>query len=491
MPSAVKWRDGFSAEDTHQLAERQGRVTCGVARDLQSRRCCLTSPLRKSPSFQRSLKLTAPRGLPTLLVSTAKRNAGALGCELTANEADLMGSAGERDRSTSSNFGDFQLGVYADAVKGVNSRYPFDFRSIERKASEALPDWVYRYVSAAAGDGRTQQANIDAYFHYGIIPRMMVSPPERDLSIDLFAKRFESPIFMCPIGLVGLCSPDFQGDVAAARASAATGVPFTLSTFSQAPMEEVIKHAGTTPSFFQLYLPADRELAASLISRAEASGYSALVVTVDSWTLGFRPTDLERGNFPQFRGFCMENYYSDKNFTKHLAKPPREDQPAALAHYAKIFAYPMTWEDLRWIRSQTKLPIAVKGIQHPDDARMAIDNGADVLYCTNHGGRQANSGISTLQLLPGVVKAAGSTPVMFDSGVRDATDAVIALALGATAVGIGRPYAYALSYGASESLTHYLQSFLAEFDLTLAICGFKDIATLKEAGCEQALTIGR
>jgi lactate 2-monooxygenase len=231
--------------------------------------------------------------------------------------------------------------------------------------------------------------------------------------------------------------------------------------------------------------------AASFINRAESAGYSALVVTVDSWTLGYRPRDLERGNFPQFRGFCMENYYSDENFTKHLAKPPREDQPAAAAHYAKIFAHPLTWEDLKWIRSQTNLPIAVKGIQHADDARMAIDNGADVLYCTNHGGRQANSAISTLQLLPGVVKAAGAAPVMFDSGVRDATDAVIALALGATAIGIGRPYAYALSYGGSESLTHSLKSFLAEFDLTLAICGFKDIAALKEAGCEPAMTFGR
>ena len=200
------------------------------------------------------------------------------------------------------------------------------------------------------------------------------------------------------------------------------------------------------------YTSGDRELAASLINRAETSGYSALVVTVDSWTLGYRPMDLERGNFPQFRGYCMQNYYSDENFTKHLAKPPEEDQPAALAHYTKIFANPLTWEDLRWIRSQTKLPIAIKGIQHPDDARLAIDNGADVLYCTNHGGRQANSGISTLQLLPGVVKAAGSTPVMFDSGVRYATDAIIALALGATAVGIGRPYAYALSYGGAEKL---------------------------------------
>jgi lactate 2-monooxygenase len=388
----------------------------------------------------------------------------------------------------SSNFGDFQLGVYNDAVKGVNSRFPFDFRSIERKAAETLPDWVYRYVSAAAGDGRTQQANIDAFSHYGIIPRMMVSPPQRDLSIELFGKHLISPLFLCPIGLVGLCAPDFHGDVAVARASAATGVPFTLSTFSQTPMEGVSKEAGNTPIFFQLYLPDDKELAASFIHRAEAAGYSALMVTVDSWQLGYRPADLERGNFPQFRGFCMQNYYSDENFTKHLAKPPHEDQAAALVHYGEIFAHPLTWEDLRWIRSQTTLPIAIKGIQHADDARMAIDNGADVVYLTNHGGRQANSGISTLQLLPSVVKAAGSTPVMFDSGVRNATDAIIALALGATAVGIGRPYAYALSYGGTESLTHYLRCFLAEFDLTLSNCGFKDIATLRAAGVEPALT---
>jgi lactate 2-monooxygenase len=252
----------------------------------------------------------------------------------------------------SSNFGDFQLGVYTDAVKGITSRYPFDFRSIERKAAEALPDWVYRYVSAAAGDERTQQANIDAYSHYGIVPRMMVSPPQRDLSIELFGKHLISPIFMCPIGLIGLCAPDFHGDVAAARASATTGVPFTLSTFSQTPMEDVIKEAGTTPTFFQLYLPDDRELAASLIDRAQAAGYSALMVTVDSWQLGYRPADLERGNFPQFRGFCMQNYYSDENFTKHLAEPPHEDQAAALAHYAEIFNHPLTWADLRWIREQ-------------------------------------------------------------------------------------------------------------------------------------------
>jgi lactate 2-monooxygenase len=386
------------------------------------------------------------------------------------------------------NFGDFQWTVYGDAVHGISSRFPFDFESIERKAFDALPDWVYRYVSAAAGDGRTQRANIDAYSRYGIIPRMMVSPPERDLSIDLFGNHLPSPMFMAPIGLIGLCSPDFHGDVAAAQASANTGVPFTLSTFSQTPMDDVIKHAGSTPSYFQLYLPGDRELASSFLDRAERSGYSSVVVTVDSWTLGYRPADLAIGNYPQARGFCMENYYSDENFTKHLAKPPHEDPAATLRYYASIFAVPLAWEDLRWIRSNTKLPIAIKGIQHPDDARLAIDNGADVLYVTNHGGRQANSGIPTLQLLPGVVEAAGSTPVMFDGGIRSATDAVIALALGATAVGIGRSYAYALSYGGTESLTHYLKSFLAELDLCLAICGFKDIASLKEAGCEQVLS---
>ena len=281
------------------------------------------------------------------------------------------------------------------------------------------------------------------------------------------------------------CARSMTRARSSAQASAETGVPFTLSTFAQAPMEQVKTHTGATPSFFQLYMPNDRELAASFINRAETSGYSALILTVDTWALGYRPADLERGNFPQFRGFCMENYYSDENFTKHLAKPPHEDQPAALQHYAKIFQNPVTWEDLRWIRSQTSLPLAVKGIQHPDDARLAIDNGAEVLYCTNHGGRQANSGISTLELLPAILAAAGSTPVMFDGGVRDATDAIIALALGATAVGIGRPYAYALSYGGAESLTHFLKSFLAELDLCLAICGFKDIADLREAGCER------
>ncbi|MFI9273516.1 alpha-hydroxy-acid oxidizing protein [Kitasatospora sp. NPDC052896] len=379
-------------------------------------------------------------------------------------------------------FGDFQNVVYAEALKGIASRYPFDYPSIEEKAAKALPDWVYRYVSSAAGDGRTQRANVEAYSRYGIIPRMMTSPPERDLSTVLFGKKVDVPIFMAPIGMIGLCSPDFHGDVAAATAAGATGVPYCLSTFSQTRMEEVVPHAGGTPVFFQLYLPNDRELAASFIQRAESSGYSGILLTVDSWTLGFRPNDLVIGNFPQFRGFCMQNYYTDENFLKHLSKPPEEDIAPAQRHYATVFAKPLDWEDLDWIRTQTTLPVAVKGIQHPEDARKAIDHGADVIYVTNHGGRQVNSGVPTLQLLPDVLKSAGTTPVVFDSGVRSATDALIALALGATAVGLGRPYAYALSYGGAESLTHYLRGFLAELDLCMAVAGFKDLEELREAG---------
>jgi len=376
------------------------------------------------------------------------------------------------------NFGDWQWTVYGDAVHGISSRFPFDFESIERKAFDAMPDWVYRYVSAAAGDGRTQRANIDAYSRYGIIPRMMVSPPERDLSINLFGEQLPSPMFMAPIGLIGLCSPDFYGDVAAAKASAETGVPFTLSTFSQTPMEDVIKHAGSTPNFYQLYLPGDRELAASFLDRAERSGYSSVVVTVDSWTLGYRPADLAIGNYPQARGFCMENYYSDENFTKHLAKPPHEDPAATLRYYASIFAVPLAWEDLRWIRSNTKLPVAVKGIQHPDDARLAIDNGADVLYVTNHGGRQANSGIPTLQLLPGVIEAAGSTPVMFDGGIRSGQDIARALALGARSCMSGRAYIYGLGAAGEAGVARAIEIMRNELDITMALIGVDRVADI-------------
>ena len=257
-----------------------------------------------------------------------------------------------------------------------------------------------------------------------------------------------------------------------------TGVPFTLSTLSNDPLEAVGKALGDAPGFFQLYTPSDRELAESFVRRAEAAGFKALIVTVDTWMPGWRPRDLNDANFPQLRGACLANYLSDSRFRALLPKPPEEDPAGAVRAWTKLFAKPLTFADLPWLRGLTKLPLVLKGICHPDDARRALDLGVDAIYCSNHGGRQANGGIPAIDLLGDVVKAAGSAPVLFDSGVRSGTDVVKALALGARAVGIGRPYAYGLALDGAEGIAHVLRSILAEADLLMAIDGYPRIADL-------------
>jgi lactate 2-monooxygenase len=270
--------------------------------------------------------------------------------------------------------------------------------------------------------------------------------------------------------------------MAAARASAEVGVPFCASTLSNDPMEDVFKACGDTPAFFQLYTPRNRELATSLIKRAEASGAKAIVVTLDTWLTGWRPRDLNASNFPQLRGKVMQNYFSDPVFRAMLEKTPEEDPRAAIMLFAGIFGQVLTWEDMEWFKSVTDLPIVLKGICHPDDARRAVDHGADAVYCSNHGGRQANGGIATIDLLGDVVEASGDTPVLFDSGVRSGSDAVKALALGATAVGVGRPYTYGLAIGGAKGAAWVLRSILAEADLLMAVNGYPDLAAVRAAG---------
>ena len=196
------------------------------------------------------------------------------------------------------------------------------------------------------------------------------------------------------------------------------------------------------------------------------------MVTLDTWVTGWRPRDLNDSNFPQLRGYALANYFSDPRFRALLSKPPEEDGPAAIMQWARIFGKVLTWADLPWLRSLTKLPLILKGICHPDDARRAIDGGADAIYCSNHGGRQANGGLAAIDMLPGVVQAAGATPVLFDSGVRSGTDVVKALALGAKAVGIGRPYAYGLALDGTDGIVHVLRCLLAEADLLMAVDGY-------------------
>lgn len=384
-----------------------------------------------------------------------------------------------------SNFGGMQNEIYNAGLQGILPDYPVDFATLEARAHEALGPMMTNYVAGGCGDEFTQESNASAFHHWGMIPRMMVDCAERDLSITLFGMELPNPIFMAPIGLNGEATQDRRGDMAAAKASAMTGVPFCASTLSNDPMEDVLAACDDTPAFFQLYTPRNRELAQSLIKRAEASGAKALIVTLDTWLTGWRPRDLNASNFPQLRGKVMQNYFSDPVFRAMLEKPPEEDPRAAIMLFAAIFGQVLTWEDIAWFKSVTDLPIVLKGICHPDDARRAVDHGADGIYCSNHGGRQANGGIATIDLLEDVVKASGDTPVLFDSGVRSGTDAIKALALGASAVGVGRPYTYGLAIGGAQGAAWVLRSILAEADLLMAVNGYPTLDAVREAGAQR------
>ena len=382
-------------------------------------------------------------------------------------------------------YGDYQNAIYFAGLSGVVPKVPVDYATLAARATAAMPASVRDYVQGGCGDEYTQDHNAAAFRHWGMVPRMMVDCATRDLSVDLFGLRLPSPIFMAPIGVTGLMTPDGHGDLAAARAAAETRVPLVASTLSNDPLEDVAQAMGDTPGFFQLYTPKDRDLTASLVSRAEAAGYKGIVVTLDTWVTGWRPRDLNTGNFPQLRGHVLANYFSDPVFRRLLQTPPEQDPAAAVRSWAATFGKVLTWDDMPWLRSLTKLPLILKGICHPDDARRAIDTGADAIYCSNHGGRQANGGIAAIDMLPGVVAAAGGTPVLFDSGIRSGSDVVKALALGAAAVGVGRPYSYGLALDGAAGAAHVLRCILAEADLLMAVNGYPDLAAVRAAGASR------
>ncbi|ATL26012.1 alpha-hydroxy-acid oxidizing protein [Streptomyces formicae] len=373
---------------------------------------------------------------------------------------------------------DYQDEIYLDGLRGVVPPFPMTYAGLEDRARAALPPSVVSYVAGGAGDERTQEANVTAFERWGLMPRMFVGANRRDLSVDLFGLTLPSPLFMAPIGVLGICAQDGHGDLATARAAARTGVPMIASTLSADPLEAVAAEFGETPGFFQLYTPTDRELAESLVRRAEKSGFKAIVVTMDTWVTGWRPRDLSTANFPQLRGHCLANYFSDPVFRSRLATAPEQDPQSAILTWVRLFGNPLTWDDLPWLRSLTSLPLIVKGLCHPEDVRRARDGGVDGVYCSNHGGRQANGGLPALDVLPDVVAAADGLPVLFDSGVRSGADVVKAVALGATAVGVGRPYAYGLGIGGVDGVTHVLRSLLAEADLLMAVDGYPTLADL-------------
>jgi lactate 2-monooxygenase len=375
-------------------------------------------------------------------------------------------------------FGGYQNELYLHGLGGQVPMFTTDSTQLEEVARDKLEPTSYRYVLGGAGSGATVRANREAFDRWRIVPRMLTDATKRDLSTTILGTRMSAPVMLAPVGVQSIVHPD--GELATARAAAALGVPMTLSTASSYTIEEVAESNGDGPRWFQLYWPNDNDVTISILSRAKAAGYSVLVLTLDTWTLGWRTMDLDAAYLPFLRGIGTANSFSDPAFRAALAKPPEEDQTAAILHWIPMFTgTDKRWDQLPFLREHWDGPIVLKGIQHVDDARRACDAGMDGLVVSNHGGRQVDGAIGSLDALPEIAAAVGDRmAVLFDSGIRTGADAVKALALGARAVFVGRPFVYGLGLGGEDGVRHVLRCILADLDLTMALSGNRTLADL-------------
>ncbi|WP_369132405.1 alpha-hydroxy-acid oxidizing protein [Modestobacter sp. I12A-02662] len=398
-----------------------------------------------------------------------------------------------------------QDAVYRAGVYGRHPRLPTSYRALARAAARRLDARAHGYVAGGAGDEDTQRADRAAFDRWAVVPRVLRDVSRRDTSVELFGRRLPAPLLLGPVGALELVHP--EADLAVARAAAELGVPMVFSNQASVPLETTAAAMGDAPRWMQLYWSTSDDLVESLLGRAEAAGCEAVVVTLDTTMLGWRPRDLDLGHLPFALGKGIAQYTSDPVFRRLVAEraaaaEPRDPQPrptlaavralvgmarawpgplrenlrsplprAAVETFLSIYSRPsITWADLAWLRERTRLPIVLKGVLHPDDARQALDEGVDGLVGSTHGGRQVDRSIAALDALPGVVDAVGSrVPVLFDSGVRSGADVLVAL--GARAVLLGRPYLWGLGLAGEAGVRQVVADVLGEFDLTLGLTG--------------------
>lgn len=374
---------------------------------------------------------------------------------------------------------DRQFEIYLAGQRGVKPARPVSVEQLEKAAQQVMSADAFGYVAGGAGSEDTMRANLEAFRRWRIVPRMMRDVSRRRMDTEVLGQRIPAPVLLAPLGVQSIIHR--EGELPVARAARALGMPMVLSTVSSNTLEDVAAALGPTPRWFQLYWPKDPELTASFVHRAEKAGYAAIVVTLDTNLLGWRERDIQNAYLPFLAGEGIANYLSDPVFRAKL--PAGADTAAVGETFERIVTNTaLTWKDLAWLRGTTRLPIIVKGILDPDDARRALAEGVAGIGVSNHGGRQVDGAVAALDALPRVVEAVRDrAAVIFDSGIRRGADVVKALALGARCVMVGRPYAYGLAVGGEAGVRDVLLNLLADLDLTLALTGCASVGELGPA----------
>jgi isopentenyl diphosphate isomerase/L-lactate dehydrogenase-like FMN-dependent dehydrogenase len=367
-----------------------------------------------------------------------------------------------------------QAGIYGGSADDL----PLDPDQWESRAAALLKPGPFDYIAGGAGGESTMRANRDAFARWRLRPAMLAGNQQRDLRVSVLGTASPTPFLLAPIGVLSAAHPD--GDLAVARAATSSGVPWVVSTAASTPMETIAEAMGDTPRWYQLYWVNDREVVASLVHRAEAAGYSAIVLTLDTPQLAWRVRDLRNRYLPFIAGEGIGQFTSDPVFRSRLSVSPEEDpQGAGLAMVAMFANLGLRWDDLKWLRARTRLPLLAKGVLRADDARRVLDAGFQGIIVSNHGGRQVDGAVAALDALVEVRDALGADAlVMMDSGIRRGADVIKALALGANAVLLGRPYVYGLAVAGQTGVERVIRNLAAELDLTLALVGGCDVNAL-------------